>query len=142
MVYSVSNPRAGSGCFIVRSWHVPAIADEWNGELHHGRIPEFPTRLTWTFVASQRRQSTVWGGCNNGSRPGGYSIRKGISDSGSCSGLPDYYRDVIELPDAFHPPPGFQVPIQLMPPMPITTPITVYLYANPPSATPTIGCTT
>lgn len=43
-------------------------------------------------------------------------------------GLPDYYRNIIELPDAFHPPAGFQVSIGLMPAMPITTPITAYPY--------------
>jgi hypothetical protein len=40
--------------------------------------------------------------------------------------LPDYYRDIIELPDAFHPPKGFEVPIPLTPPAPITSPITAY----------------
>ncbi|KAK8863305.1 Acid phosphatase [Apiospora arundinis] len=43
-----------------------------------------------------------------------------------CGKLPDYYRDIIELPDALHPPTGFEVPIGLNPPMPIETPITIY----------------
>ncbi|KAL5451341.1 hypothetical protein PMIN07_008637 [Paraphaeosphaeria minitans] len=47
--------------------------------------------------------------------------------------LPDYYRDIIELPDDFHPLPGFQVPVPFSPAMPITTPITAY----PLAATPT-----
>ncbi|KAI1340162.1 phosphoesterase [Xylariaceae sp. FL0016] len=47
------------------------------------------------------------------------------------SALPSYYADVIELPDAFHPPPGFQVGIPLMPPMPIVVPLDFYPYADP-----------
>ncbi|KAK8093641.1 phosphoesterase-domain-containing protein, partial [Apiospora hydei] len=43
-----------------------------------------------------------------------------------CNRLPDYYRDIIELPDALHPPQGFEVPIGLMPAMPIFTPITEF----------------
>lgn len=44
--------------------------------------------------------------------------------------LPSYYRDIIELPDNFHPPKGFEVPIPLAPPPPITTPITAYPYTE------------
>lgn len=42
------------------------------------------------------------------------------------STLPSYYSDIIELPDALHPPKGYEVPIGLEPAPPITTPITVY----------------
>ena len=45
-------------------------------------------------------------------------------------GLQSYYRDIIELPDDFHPPKGFEVPIPLNPPPPITTPIMVYPYSQ------------
>ncbi|KAL5373463.1 hypothetical protein DPSP01_012705 [Paraphaeosphaeria sporulosa] len=42
-----------------------------------------------------------------------------------CGGrLPDYYRDIIELSDEFHPPLGFEVPVSSAPAMPISTPIT------------------
>ena len=44
------------------------------------------------------------------------------------NGLPDYYRNIIELPDALHPPQGFAVSIGLNPPPAITTPITAYPY--------------
>lgn len=50
------------------------------------------------------------------------------STSTTTTGLPDYYRNIIELPDALHPPQGFEVPIGLNPPPPITTPITIYPY--------------
>ncbi|PVH95944.1 hypothetical protein DM02DRAFT_689090 [Periconia macrospinosa] len=40
--------------------------------------------------------------------------------------LPDYYQDIIEVPDAVHPPKGFEVDIPLNPPPPIMTPITIY----------------
>ncbi|KAK8039922.1 hypothetical protein PG993_008333 [Apiospora rasikravindrae] len=43
-----------------------------------------------------------------------------------CNKLPDYYRDIIEVPDALHPPKGFEVPIGLEPAMPIFTPITEF----------------
>lgn len=42
------------------------------------------------------------------------------------SNLPSYYRDIIELPDALHPPKGYEVRIGLEPSPPITTPIFVY----------------
>lgn len=60
----------------------------------------------------------------------------------SCGGLPSYYEDIIELPDAGHPPVGFQVPLPLPNPPPITTPIRAYPFANPPptpAATPCPG---
>ncbi|KAI1871798.1 hypothetical protein JX265_005784 [Neoarthrinium moseri] len=47
-----------------------------------------------------------------------------------CRGLRTYYEDIIELPDEFHPPCGFEVPIGLMPHDPIMTPITVFPAAN------------
>lgn len=134
---------------VIRQWN-PQIANGsfesylWNQS--YGGVFSNANDTTHTYVAPnlriQRNGRTVlpaiadvWGGCDNGSRHRhcGHSTRKGKSECGNCSGLPDYYRDIIELPDAFHPPPGFQVPIPLMPPMPITTPITVYPYANPPS---------
>lgn len=37
--------------------------------------------------------------------------------------LPDYYRDIIEVPDALHPPKIFEVPIGLGSPPPLETPI-------------------
>ena len=40
--------------------------------------------------------------------------------------LSNYYEDIIEVPDALHPPQGFEVPIGLMPPPPIFTPIYEY----------------
>ncbi|KAL8364901.1 hypothetical protein RB595_003945 [Gaeumannomyces hyphopodioides] len=55
---------------------------------------------------------------------GGYNGGGGGPRSQYC--LPGYYRDIIEVPDAFHPPKGFEVPIGLEPAAPITTPITVY----------------
>lgn len=58
----------------------------------------------------------------------------------SCSGLPTYYEDIIELPDNYHPPKGFEVPIPLAPPPPIMTPIRAYPYANPPPVPATKPC--
>jgi hypothetical protein len=50
--------------------------------------------------------------------------------------LPDYYRDIIELPDSLHPPRGFEVEIPLPPSMPITTPITACPCATTPTPQP------
>ena len=75
--------------------------------------------------------------------PGGNNGNGGSGNATAidpCTGLPDYYRDIIELPDALHPPPGFQVPVPLAPPPPITTPITAYPYAKPPQQTTSV-CT-
>jgi Phosphoesterase family len=119
----------------LRRWN-PQIANGsfesylWNQS--YGGVFSNANDTTHTYVAPslqlQRNGRTVfpaianvWGSCIN---------------NGSYNGLPDYHRDIIELPDAFHPPPGFQVPIPLMPPMPITTPITAYPYSNPPYQTP------
>lgn len=45
-----------------------------------------------------------------------------------------YYRDIIELPDALHPPAGgYAVPIGLTPPPPINTPITAYPTSTAPA---------
>ncbi|KAF2737789.1 hypothetical protein EJ04DRAFT_590472 [Polyplosphaeria fusca] len=60
---------------------------------------------------------------------GGYGYRQ---NTGYC--LPSYYKDIIELPDDFHPPRGFEVPIPLDPAPPVKTPITEYPYNNPPSS--------
>lgn len=126
----------------IRKWD-PKIAGNifenylWNQS--YGGVFSNANDTTHTYVAPnlalKRNGRTVlpaiadlWGRCVK--RRGGYGGRPGGGDS--CTGLPDYYRDIIELPDAFHPPPGFQVPIPLAPPPPITTAITAYPYANPP----------
>ncbi|KAL8396851.1 hypothetical protein RB594_003806 [Gaeumannomyces avenae] len=64
------------------------------------------------------------GSGHGGHGGGGYNGGGGRPRRGYC--LPGYYRDIIEIPDAFHPPKGFEVPIGLAPAEPITTPITVY----------------
>ncbi|KAI0178164.1 hypothetical protein BJ166DRAFT_600784 [Pestalotiopsis sp. NC0098] len=64
----------------------------------------------------------------------GRSVLPQIQYTWKGSRLPDYYSDIIELPDDFHPPCGFQVPIPWEPAEPITTPITRYppeYYATP-----------
>ncbi|KAI8209994.1 Acid phosphatase [Colletotrichum sp. SAR 10_76] len=58
---------------------------------------------------------------------GGYrSILPAIAKLWYGSRLPDYYKNIIELPDALHPPKGYEVTIGLTPPEPIETPIRVY----------------
>ncbi|GKT45737.1 acid phosphatase [Colletotrichum spaethianum] len=58
---------------------------------------------------------------------GGYrTVLPAIARLWYGSRLPDYYRNIIEVPDALHPPKGYEVPIGLNPPEPITTPIRVY----------------
>lgn len=125
---------------VVRQWN-PQIANGsfesylWNQS--YGGVFSSANDTTHTYVAPnlqlQRNGRTVlpaiaslWGNCGNQTK-GGYH-----NGNGSTCGLPSYYRDIIELPDDVHPPPGFQVPIPLNPPPPITTPITAYPYANPP----------
>lgn len=54
------------------------------------------------------------------------SILPRIAELWAGSPLPDYYEDIIEVPDAMHPPQGFAVPVGLTPPMPIFTPIYEY----------------
>jgi len=54
------------------------------------------------------------------------TILPAIANLWQSSQLPSYYKDIIELPDALHPPPNYAVPIGLSPPPPITTPITIY----------------
>ncbi|KAF7530945.1 hypothetical protein G7054_g9392 [Neopestalotiopsis clavispora] len=64
----------------------------------------------------------------------GRSVLPQIKQTWYGSRLPDYYSDIIELPDDFHPPCGFQVPIPWQPADPIMTPISVYPpedYATP-----------
>ncbi|TDZ24507.1 Acid phosphatase [Colletotrichum orbiculare MAFF 240422] len=58
---------------------------------------------------------------------GGYrTVLPAIARLWHGSRLPGYYRNIVEIPDAFHPPKGYEVPIGLTPPEPITTPIRVY----------------
>lgn len=136
---------------VIRQWN-PQIAhgsfDSYLWNQSYGGVFSNANDTTHTYVAPnlhiQRNGRTVlpaiadvWSGCENGS----HSPTKGKGDNDSCSSLPAYYRDIIELPDAFHPPQGFQVPIPLLPPMPITTPITAYPYANPPPTPPAEACT-
>lgn len=115
---------------ILRQWD-PLVANGsfesylWNQS--YGGVFSNANDTTHTYVAPnlelERNNRTVlpaiaklWGGSN-------------------ASELPSYYKDIIELPDAFHPPAGFQVPMPLSPPPPIKTPIVTYPYANPPPTT-------
>jgi hypothetical protein len=63
----------------------------------------------------------------------GRTILPAIAQLWRGSSLPDYYRNIIELPDDFHPPKGFEVPIPLNPAPPVTTPITAYPYSDEPT---------
>ncbi|KAK1988481.1 phosphoesterase [Colletotrichum cereale] len=58
---------------------------------------------------------------------GGYrTVLPAIARLWNGSRLPSYYSNIIEVPDALHPPTGYGVPIGVSPPEPITTPIRVY----------------
>lgn len=125
---------------------LPAIADAWKGE-----CGSFPSRNAddgdhggeWRGGRFVNRRSDeaemacdggdgqdgdydnsgadAWDGADHSGDHGGGSS---TDANGGC--LPDYYRNIIEIPDAAHPPQGFQVPLPLTPPEPIQTPITIY----------------
>jgi hypothetical protein len=56
------------------------------------------------------------------------TMTSSTASSTITNGLPDYYRNIIEVPDALHPPPGFAVTVGEGPPPAITTPIYIYPY--------------
>jgi hypothetical protein len=57
----------------------------------------------------------------------GRTVLPAIKGEWLGSTLPSYYRDIIELPDAYHPPSkAYGVPVPLHPAPPIQTPIRVY----------------
>ncbi|KAK6218750.1 [4Fe-4S] proteins maturation [Pestalotiopsis sp. IQ-011] len=99
----------------------PFEAYFWNQS--YGDVFNHYRDTTHTFVAP-----------NVGLVHNGRSVLPQIQYTWKGSRLPDYYSDIIELPDDFHPPCGFQVPIPWQPADPITTPITRYppeYYATP-----------
>lgn len=127
---------------------------DWGWDLQDNRWPDGDdTGDEYKRVGSGGRGPGAHGpedyghGNNKGWWDGGVWIPKGwwngiwYPKSGHGDGkghLPDYYRDIIELPDGLHPPYGFEVEIPEAPPMAITTPITAYPYeteALRPSAT-------
>ena len=143
-VWKVVGDKTGDA---VRKWDAkiaggPFESYLWNQS--YGGVFSNANDTTHTYVAPnldlKRNGRTVlpaianlWGKCIKSG--GGYGGRPGGNGGKSCSGLPSYYRDIVELPDNFHPPAGFKVPIPLTPPAPIKTPITTYPYANPPAQT-------
>ncbi|KAH8846312.1 hypothetical protein MCOR27_002164 [Pyricularia oryzae] len=125
---------------------LPAIADAWKGECgsfpsrnaddgHHGgewRGGRFVNRRSDEAEMAcdggdgqdgdyDNSGADAWDGADHSGDHGGGSS---TDANGGC--LPDYYRNIIEIPDAAHPPQGFQVPLPLTPPEPIQTPITIY----------------
>lgn len=56
----------------------------------------------------------------------GRTVLPSIIENWAGSRLLDYYEDIVEVPDALHPPEDFEVPIGLKPPPAILTPIYVY----------------
>ncbi|KAF6786811.1 acid phosphatase, partial [Colletotrichum musicola] len=111
---------------VIREWNVKIAGDAfenyyWNQS--YGGVFSSAYNTSHLYVAPNL---DILGGAKRTILPAIARLWKG-------SRLPDYYRDIIELPDAFHPPKGYEVPIGLQPAEPITTPIRVY----PASATAT-----
>lgn len=123
---------------------------KWNGAIAHGSFESYYWNQSYGGVFSSANDTThTYVAPNLKLKHNGRTILPAIAKLWGQSGyggyggygpkpyqLPDYYRDIIELPDDFHPPKGFEVPIPLTPATPVTTPITIYPYAHPPTAAP------
>lgn len=109
-----------------------ATGDEtraWNATVARGSFASYYWNQSYGGLFSSAASAWhVYVAPNLQMRRNGRSALPAIADlwRAATGTLPDYYHDVIELPDALHPPRRFQVPVGLEPPMPITTPITIW----------------
>jgi hypothetical protein len=111
---------------------------QWNPSIAHGTFDSYLWNQSYGGVFSSANDTThTYVAPNLYIQRNGRTVLPAIAELWRGSSLPCYYRDIIELPDDYHPPKGFQVPIPLTPPDPITTPILTYPYANPPPKTTT-----
>lgn len=113
------------------------VVRQWNSTIAHGALDTYLWNQSYGGVFSNANDTThSYVAPNLQIQRNGRTVLPAIASTwGNTSSLPSYYEDIIELPDDFHPPAGFQVPIPLTPPPPIPTPILVYPYANPPYIT-------
>lgn len=150
----ISSVEANWGLHTLGRWDVGAnvwkflaqktgdVVRAWDATIAHGTFESYFWNQSYGGVFSSAKSTS-----HSYVRPNlslvrnARSVLPSIARFWKNSNLPCYYRDIIELPDAFHPPPGFPVPIGLNPPPPITTPIAVYpatdrsdVSAPPPSA--------
>lgn len=117
---------------IIRTWNAkiagaPFSAYLWNQS--YGGVWSNANDTTHTYTAP-----------NLALVQNGRTVLPAVAKVWNGSQLPDYYQNIIELPDAYHPPKGFQVPLPNPPPPPITTAITAYPYAHPPATSPAPNC--
>lgn len=137
----LSSVEANWGLHTLGRWDVGANVWRWVGKKTGDRIREWSRRVAGdSFENYYWNQSYggVFSSANTTSHsyvapnlrirsPGTHrTVLPAIARLWAGSSLPDYYRDVIEVPDALHPPKGFEVPVGLSPAEPITTPITAY----------------
>lgn len=122
----------------VWSWVAEQTGDKvrsWNRNIAGGSFESYYWNQSYGGVFSNANKTThTYVKPNVNLKRNGRTILPSIASLWSGSSLPDYYRDIIELPDDFHPPKGFEVPIPLSPAVPVKTPITIYPYANPPTS--------
>ncbi|GKT93057.1 phosphate-repressible acid phosphatase [Colletotrichum tofieldiae] len=103
----------------IRAWSAKIAGDSfanyyWNQSI--GGVFSSASNTSHLYVAPNLR---IFGG--------GYrTVLPAIARLWYGSRLPSYYRNIIEVPDALHPPRGYEVPVGLEPAEPITTPIRAY----------------
>jgi hypothetical protein len=110
---------------------LPAIASLWGSSSYTGTRSSKTKRDGKGKYCIPKKKNKISATASTGYGPTGTAGQVTTTTSAAPSvtnGLPDYYRDIIELPDALHPPQGFAVSIGLNPAAPITTPITIYPY--------------
>ncbi|TLS26928.1 hypothetical protein PpBr36_04178 [Pyricularia pennisetigena] len=99
---------------------LPAIVDAWKRQ-----CGSFLGRST-DYDHDDDGQFGDYGNSGADSWNGGDFADHGDNTNADGYCPPSYYRNIIEVPDAAHPPRGFEVPLPLSPPEPFQTPITVY----------------
>lgn len=153
----ISSVQANWGLHTLGRWDVGAnvwdwvgrktgdVIRQWNSAIAGGSFESYYWNQSYGGVfSSAASTSHVYVAPNVSMQRNGRTVLPSIVRRWSDSSLPDYYQDIIELPDEFHPPPGFQVPIGLLPPPPIATPIAIYPAnlrndSNPPPQPPPKG---
>lgn len=114
---------------------------QWNPRIAHGSLDSYLWNQSYGGIFSNANDTGhTYVAPNLRIKRNGRTVLPAIKEAWSGDTLPSYYHNIIEVPDAFHPPKSFQVPIPLIPPMPITTPIKAYPYNHPPPTPPAIPC--
>lgn len=97
------------------------VVRAWDTSIAHGTFDSYYWNQSYGGVFSSARSGYhIYVKPNLSLVRNARSVLPSIARLWKNSDLPCYYEDIIELPDEFHPPAGFEAPIGLQPPPPLS----------------------